>query len=72
MGLEALARFECEPHRPPKEWFDEVAIVPGELTINPELVELGLEVGGFKFPVPFMASAMERTNLSIISASPHG
>ena len=39
--------------------FDEVAIVPGELTINPELVELGLEIGGFKFPIPFMASAMD-------------
>lgn len=39
--------------------FDEVAIVPGELTINPELVELNLDIGGFKFPVPFMASAMD-------------
>ncbi len=27
VGLEALARFECEPHRPPKAWFDEAAIV---------------------------------------------
>ncbi len=39
--------------------FDEVAIVPGEVTINPELVELGLEIGGHKFAVPFLASAMD-------------
>jgi IMP dehydrogenase len=39
--------------------FDEVAIVPGELTINPELVELGLDIGGHHFPIPFLASAMD-------------
>ena len=27
VGLEALARFECEPRRPPNEWFDEAAAV---------------------------------------------
>ncbi len=39
--------------------FDEVAIVPGEVTINPELVELGLDVGPHHFTVPFLASAMD-------------
>jgi IMP dehydrogenase len=39
--------------------FDEVAIVPGEVTINPELVELGLEIGGHRFRIPFLASAMD-------------
>ena len=39
--------------------FDDVAIVPGEVTINPELVEIGLDIGDFHFPIPFMASAMD-------------
>jgi IMP dehydrogenase len=39
--------------------FDEVAIVPGEVTINPELVEMGLEIGPHRFSIPFMASAMD-------------
>lgn len=39
--------------------FDEVAIVPGDLTINPELVETGLDIGGFHFNIPFLASAMD-------------
>ncbi|MBI2764993.1 MAG: GuaB3 family IMP dehydrogenase-related protein [Chloroflexi bacterium] len=39
--------------------FDEVAIVPGNFTVNPELVELGLDIGGHHFDIPFMASAMD-------------
>ncbi len=39
--------------------FDEVAIVPGEVTINPELTNLGLEIGPYHFDVPFLASAMD-------------
>ena len=39
--------------------FDEVAIVPGEYTINPELVTLGLTIGQHEFKVPFLASAMD-------------
>ncbi len=39
--------------------FDEVAIVPGDVTVNPELCELGLEIGGHRFEVPFLASAMD-------------
>ena len=39
--------------------FDEVAIVPGDVTINPELVELGLDIGPFHFPIPFLASSMD-------------
>ncbi len=39
--------------------FDEVAIVPGDVTINPELVELGLDIGPHHFSVPFLASAMD-------------
>ncbi len=39
--------------------FDEVAIVPGDVTINPELVELGLDIGPHRFAIPFLASAMD-------------
>lgn len=39
--------------------FDEVAIVPGSVTINPELVEMGLTIGGHSLEVPFLASAMD-------------
>lgn len=39
--------------------FDDVAIVPGEYTINPELVEMGLDIGSYHFPIPFLASAMD-------------
>jgi IMP dehydrogenase len=39
--------------------FDEVAIVPGEVTINPELTQLGLDIGPYHFDVPFLASAMD-------------
>ncbi len=39
--------------------FDEIALVPGEVTINPEEVDISWEVGGKKFPIPFLASAMD-------------
>ncbi len=39
--------------------FDEVAIVPGDVTINPELVELGLDIGPHHFDIPVLASAMD-------------
>ena len=39
--------------------FDDVAIVPGEVTINPELVEIGLDIGPYHFGLPFIASAMD-------------
>ncbi|HQW51945.1 MAG TPA: IMP dehydrogenase, partial [Tepidiformaceae bacterium] len=39
--------------------FDEVAIVPGDVTINPELTELGLDIGPHHFAIPFLASAMD-------------
>ena len=39
--------------------FDEVALVPGELTINPNDVDTSCEIGGIKFDVPIMASSMD-------------
>ncbi len=39
--------------------FDEVAIVPGEVTINPEMTSTKMNLGGHSFEAPFMASAMD-------------
>lgn len=39
--------------------FDEVALVPGDATVNPDQVNLDLKIGPFTFPVPIVASAMD-------------
>jgi len=39
--------------------FDEVAIVPGTVTISPELVETSLTIGNLQFPIPILAAAMD-------------
>jgi len=41
--------------------FDEVALVPGDVTINPEQVNIDFALGNlsFPFPIPILASAMD-------------
>jgi IMP dehydrogenase len=39
--------------------FDEVAIVPGDVTINPDQTNIALEIEGFTLPIPVLASAMD-------------
>ncbi|MEE8472812.1 MAG: IMP dehydrogenase, partial [Dehalococcoidia bacterium] len=39
--------------------FDEVALVPGDATINPEQTKIDLDLGGLIFPLPIMAAAMD-------------
>lgn len=39
--------------------FDEVALVPGAVTINPEEVDTSWQLGEFKLPIPILASAMD-------------
>ena len=39
--------------------FDEVAIVPGQVTINPELASTKMTVRDLEFEIPIMASAMD-------------
>jgi len=39
--------------------FDEVALVPGAVTLDPAEVELAVEVGGHRLEIPFLASAMD-------------
>ena len=39
--------------------FDEIALVPGEVTYNPDEVDTSWELGGKRFDIPFIASAMD-------------
>ena len=39
--------------------FDEVAIVPGEVTLNPDQTNIDLKLGGLKFDIPVLAAAMD-------------
>src|SRR5271154_3034419 len=39
--------------------FDEIALVPGEITVNPEEVDTSLRIGKVKLDIPFLASAMD-------------
>lgn len=39
--------------------FDEIALVPGAQTVNPNEVDISLEIGGRKFKVPILAAAMD-------------
>ncbi|HJM37174.1 MAG: GuaB3 family IMP dehydrogenase-related protein [Dehalococcoidales bacterium] len=39
--------------------FDEVAIVPGDVTINPDQTDMGLQIGDLNIAVPVLAAAMD-------------
>ena len=39
--------------------FDEVAIVPGRVTVNPDEVDTTWQLGDFRFAVPILAAAMD-------------
>ena len=39
--------------------FDEVAIVPGDVTLNPEQTTTEFQIGNFTFKIPIVASAMD-------------
>jgi IMP dehydrogenase len=39
--------------------FDEVAIVPGGVTVNPELTDVSFTLGSLQFPLPILAAAMD-------------
>jgi IMP dehydrogenase len=52
------------PHRRFKEMeraygFDEVALVPGDVTINPDQTDIRFTIGQFEFAIPILASAMD-------------
>lgn len=39
--------------------FDEIALVPGSVTVNPDEVDISWQLGEFKLQVPILASAMD-------------
>lgn len=39
--------------------FDEIALVPGDVTVNPDEVDIQWKIDGMDFRIPFMASAMD-------------
>ena len=39
--------------------FEEVALVPGAVTVDPAEVDLAVEIGGIRLEIPFMAAAMD-------------
>ena len=39
--------------------FDEVALVPGAVTVDPAEVQLAVEIGGHRLEIPFIAAAMD-------------
>ena len=39
--------------------FDEIALVPGDMTVNPDEVDTTLQIGDVKLEIPFLASAMD-------------
>ena len=39
--------------------YDDVAIVPGEITINPELVDTRIKIDNLELDIPIFASAMD-------------
>src|SRR5262245_49415491 len=39
--------------------FDDVAIVPGAYTVNPELTDVSLTLGEHTFPIPILAAALD-------------
>ena len=39
--------------------FDEIALVPGAQTVNPEEVDTSFEIDGNKFKIPILAAAMD-------------
>ena len=43
----------------PAYGFDDVAIAPGDITINPEIADLTTNFDGIKLEIPFLASAMD-------------
>jgi IMP dehydrogenase len=56
-----FGRDEAPPPRRlrPAYGFDDVAIVPGVETLHPDDVDLSWEIGGLRFEIPIVASAMD-------------
>jgi len=43
----------------PAYGFEDVAIAPGDITVNPEMVDVSMSIDGVKLEIPFLAAAMD-------------
>lgn len=43
----------------PAYGFDEVALVPGDVTVNPEQTDISFSIADYKFAIPILAAAMD-------------
>jgi EAL domain-containing protein (putative c-di-GMP-specific phosphodiesterase class I) len=55
VGVEALARFDCEPRRPPNEWFDQAAAVDLGVALELAAVKAAVNELGQLPPTAFMS-----------------
>jgi IMP dehydrogenase len=51
--------------------FEEVALVPGAVTVDPAEVDLSTEIGGIRLEIPFIAAAMDAVSDADFSARMH-
>ena len=42
--------------------FEEISLVPGDITINPDQTEIGFALDRLNLPLPILASAMDGGN----------
>ncbi len=56
---QAMAREATEIRLRRAYGFEEIALVPGAVTVDPAEVELSSEIGGLRLEIPFLAAAMD-------------
>jgi IMP dehydrogenase len=56
---QAMSREATESRLRRAYGFEEVALVPGAVTVDPAEVEIASEIGGLRLEIPFMAAAMD-------------
>jgi IMP dehydrogenase len=71
---EAAVRSSAETRLRRAYGFEEVALVPGAVTVDPAEVDLSTDLGGFRLEIPFIAAAMDAVSDAQFAArmSGHG
>lgn len=57
--MRCVLSYPVKKHLEPAYGFDDVAIAPGRITINPELADVSMSIDGVNMDIPFLASAMD-------------
>jgi IMP dehydrogenase len=53
------SRYTSYKNMRPTYGFEEIALVPGDITINPDQTDIALSIDRLEFPIPILASAMD-------------